>query len=594
MDFSRLFDLFDYQLLRFPNATALSSKSQGKWRSYATFECIQYIQKVSTALLRLGIQRGDKAAIIAKHGSPLWNFIDLGIQQIGVVVIPLHATAGTDELLHILKEAEVKCCFVGNPDLYSIIIQLQISCPDLTHVIAFEAFEGAKEDLPSLLQVPSPEEEALIKQTKADIQEDDLATIIYTSGTTGVPKGVMLSHRNIVSNIKATITIIPINAEKRTLSFLPLSHIMERMVTYTCFAVGASVHYGEGQDRLAENLKEVKPHYFTAVPLIIERLFYTMEEASRRGPFWRKRFFKWAVELGQRYKQDEKIKFLYWFQLLLVDIMVFSKWRNALGGNVEGISVGAAALKPEWSRLFSAAGLSIREGYGLTETSPVIAFNRYEPGGVRFGTVGIPIPGVEVRIGEPKEEGVGEVQVKGPNVMLGYYKNEAATKAMWTDDGWFRTGDLGHWEGKRFLQLLGRRDDLFKTGSGKFIVPEVVEREFRSNPYIAQIIVAGANRAHLVALIVPEFGALEHWCFEHSVHWTAPQFMVLNPKVVQFYKGVIDQIAAILPPYQQVKHFVLLYEPWTEASGELTPTLKLRRKKIMQKNEKLIQELYTD
>jgi len=592
MDFQRLFDLFDYQLLRFPNPTALSSKTQGKWKSYATYECTQYIQQVSTALLRMGLQRGDKAAIIAKQGSPIWNFLDLGMQQIGVVVVPLHATAGENELLHILKEAEVKCCFVGQPDLYATILQLQIDCPDLTHVIAFEPFEGAIQDLSSLLHSPTEEEEILIQQLKADIQEKDLATIIYTSGTTGVPKGVMLSHRNIVSNIKATITIIPINYEKRTLSFLPLSHIMERMVTYTCFAVGASVHYGEGQDRLIENLKEVRPHYFTAVPLILERLLDRMRDSSKKGPFWKKRLFKWAVGLGQRYHQDEKLKFLYWFELLLADVLVFSKWRKALGGQVEGISVGAAALKPEWSRLFSAAGLSIREGYGLTETSPVIAFNRYEPGGVKFGTVGIPIPGIEVRIDQPNEEGVGEVQVKGPNVMLGYYNNEAATKAMWTEDGWFRTGDLGQWEHKRFLQLYGRRDDLFKTGAGKFIVPEVVEREYRLSPYIAQIVVTGANQAHLAALIVPDFGVLEHWCLEHNVHWTAPQFMVINPKVVQFFKTVIDQVNLELPPYQQVKHFALLHDPWTEESGELTPTLKLRRKKILQKNEQLIHELY--
>jgi long-chain acyl-CoA synthetase len=236
--------------------------------------------------------------------------------------------------------------------------------------------------------------------------------------------------------------------------------------------------------------------------------------------------------------------------------------------------------------------LSIREGYGLTETSPVIAFNRYEPGGVNFGTVGIPIPGIEVRIDQPNEEGVGEVQVKGPNVMLGYFINEAATKAMWTEDGWFRSGDLGQWEHKRFLQLYGRRDDLFKTGAGKFIVPEVVEREYRLSPYIAQIVVTGANQAHLAALIVPDFGVLEHWCLEHNVHWTAPQFMVINPKVVQFFKTVIDQVNLELPPYQQVKHFALLHDPWTEESGELTPTLKLRRKKILQKNEQLIHELY--
>jgi long-chain acyl-CoA synthetase len=342
-----------------------------------------------------------------------------------------------------------------------------------------------------------------------------------------------------------------------------------------------------------DNLREVRPHFITAVPLIIERLAAQIMANARQGSFFRKKLMNWAIHLGKNYHDGKRQPFVYWLRLGLARVLVFNRWRRMFGGRIEGIIVGAAALNPELGRLFSAAQLKVREGYGLTETSPVIAFNRFEPGGARFGTVGMPIPGVEVRIIDPDEEGAGEVQVKGPNVMLGYYQQPDSSRKVMTQDGWFRTGDVGRWEHKRFLQLKGRKDDMFKTGAGKFIAPEVVEKQLYNSMYISQCLVAGASRPAPFALIVPQFDHLEEWCKAQKVHWTAPQFMVLNPRVLRFFKQELECLNHHLPPYQQVRPFLLLHEPWTEQSGEMTPTMKLRRKRILDTHAKAINELYT-
>lgn len=594
MDFQRLFDLFAYQLQRFPNAQALCGKEQGKWRPYATYECIQYIDQCSAVLLRLGLLPGEKIALLARHGQPLWTFLDLGAQQLGLVVVPIHATSGANEITYALQHAEVRWAFCDHLELWQLLTEAKPQCPRLMGVSTFQPLPGL--DTPALstqLVSPTVAETTFIQNQRDQIDPEAIATIIYTSGSSGTPKGVMLSHRNLVSNIKATITLIPITWEKKVLSFLPLSHIMERMVTYTCFAVGASVYYGQGHEQLADDLQEVRPHYFAAVPLIMERLYHRLYRGATRGPFWRKKIVDWAVGLGKKYNEKQR-QFGFSLELLLANLVVFGPWRRALGGRIEGIMVGAAALHPELSRLFSAAGIPIREGYGLTETSPIVTFNRFEPGGVRFGTVGLPLPGVAVRIAAAQEDGTGEVQVQGPNVMMGYYRDPAATAMAWTEDGWFRTGDLGKWAYKNFLQLAGRQDNLFKTAAGKFIVPELIENHFEASRYIDRIMVTGNNRPYVSALILPAFEHLAEWCAENQIHWTAPQYMVLNPKVEQFFGRLVEETNAALAPYQQVKQFALLHEPWLAQTGELTPTLKLRRKAIAQKFAQHIQNLYHD
>lgn len=591
MDYRRLFDLFHYQEARFPNEAALAYKRQGQWFRFSTQECLHKINQVSAFLLRLGLKPGDRAAIIARHGSPFWNFLDLGMQQIGVIVVPLHATFGEEELRFILHDAQVKVCFTDTEELYKTIRALQ-SDTALEWVIPFYPLPEVNPSVLELLQDPEFVELAAIDQLREAVHSEQLATIIYTSGTTGKPKGVMLSHSNIISNIKSTIALLPVNCDHCALSFLPLSHIFERMVIYTYIAVGAQVSYAEGQEQLLRNLREVRPHFITAVPLIIERVLDQILAYARKGPLLRKKVLLWAIQLGKNYYDGKRQPLAYWLRLTVARILVFRHWRYMFGGRIEGIVVGAAALSPELGRLFSAAGLRIREGYGLTETSPVIAFNRFEPGGARFGTVGMPIPGVELRIVDPDEEGVGEIQVKGPNVMMGYYQQEDSTQAVLTEDAWFRTGDLGQWVNKRFLKLKGRQDDMFKTGAGKFIAPEAVEKHLYQSEYIQQCLVAGASKPGPFALIVPRFDRLEEWCRAQKVHWTAPQFMVLNPKVQRFFRQELDRLNQGLPPYQQIQQFLLLHEPWTDQSGEMTPTLKLRRKKILATHAKSINELY--
>jgi long-chain acyl-CoA synthetase len=591
MDYHRLFDLFNYQEARYPNEEALAYKRQGQRVAFSTSECVHKINQVSAFLLRLGLQPGERAAIIARHGSPIWNFLDLGMQQIGVIVVPLHATSGVEELRYILQDAQLRVCFTDNADLYTVMRSLQTGST-LEWIIPFFPLPEVNPSVLELLEEPGFEELAAIEKIREGISKNHLATIIYTSGTTGHPKGVMLSHQNIISNIKSTITLMPVHCEHQALSFLPLSHIFERMVIYTYIAVGAGVTYAEGQEQLLSNLREVRPHFVTAVPLIVERLIEQMMTYARKGPLLRRKILQWAIKLGKNYYDGKRQPPAYWLRLSAARFLVFRRWRKLFGGRIEGIVVGAAALNPELGRLFSAAGLKLREGYGLTETSPVITFNRFEPGGARFGTVGIPIPGVELRIVDPDEEGVGEIQVKGPNVMLGYYNQAAATQQVMTTDGWFRTGDVGQWVHKRFLQLKGRQDDMFKTGAGKFIAPEAVEKHLYQSEYIQQCLVAGASKPAPFVLIVPRFERLEEWCHAHKVHWTAPQYMVLNPKVHRFFKEELERLNQELPPYQQVQQFLLLHEPWTEQSGEMTATLKLRRKRILATHAKNINELY--
>jgi len=592
MDYRRLFDLFEYQDARFPNGAALTYKWQGQRVAFSTQHCLHKINQVSAFLLRMGLQEGDRAAIIAKHGSPYWNFLDLGMQQVGVIVVPLHATAGKDELRFILQDAGISACFTDTEELYSRIHELQAESPHLKWIVPFHPLPEINPCVLELMAEPTSAELDRIEKISRSIDETALATIIYTSGTTGRPKGVMLSHQNIISNIKSTIALIPVNCDSRVLSFLPLSHIFERMVIYTYIAVGASVTYADGQDQIMPSLREVRPHFITAVPLIVERLAEQIIAHARNRSLLRKKIMNWAVKLGKNYHDGIRQPFGYWLRLTLARILVFNHWRRAFGGHMEGIIVGAAALNPELGRLFSATGIKVREGYGLTETSPVIAFNRFEPGGARFGTVGIPIPGVEVRIVNPDEDGAGELQVKGPNVMLGYYHQPEATQQVMTSDGWYRTGDIGFWVHKRFVKLKGRQDDMFKTGAGKFIAPEAVEKTFYGSEYIGQCLVGGASRSAPFALIVPRFDRLETWCKTQKVHWTAPQFMVLNPRVQRFFKEELERLNQQLPHYQQVQQFLLLYEPWTEQSGEMTATLKLRRKRILATHEKAINELY--
>lgn len=590
MDFHRLFDLLAYQAARYPNAQALNWRHKGRWESFSIVDCQEMADRASAAFLRAGISRGDHVAMISRGGSPHWMFADAGLQQIGAVAVPIHAAILPEELAYILEHAGVKACLAGELKSYQLLEQLQPGLPSLQYIW----MTGPDETLPSIAGLStelSPEERMQVRALAEQVSTHDLATIIYTSGTTGMPKGVMLSHFNMVSNIKSIIALMPINSEKRVLSYLPITHIFERMVVYTYVAAGASVYFAESTERLWMNLQEIKPHYFTAVPLVLDRFYrYLRQEMQKTGAVQR-RIADWALSVAENYRETGN-SLVSAFRLKMADLLVFRRWRKALGGNLEGIVAGAAALAPELGRVFSAAGIAVREGYGLTETSPVVSFNRFEPGGVRFGTVGIPVPGVEVRILDPNPEGDGEILVRGPNVMLGYYRDEAATRRVIDAEGWLHTGDIGRITHKRFLQISGRLNEAFKTSAGKFIVPQTLERLIKASPYIDQVVVLGANQPYLAALVVPDFNCLELWCQENGVHWTAPAYMVHNLKVRRLFEEEFGLLNARLPAFEQIKAFDLLPEPWNEASGELTPTMKIRRRFIAEKYQREIEALF--
>ncbi len=601
MDFHRIFDILPYQQSRFPQQVAMAGREDGKWRTWSTEELLYERDCISAGLMERGIHEGDFIGILAHGGSPQWCIADAAMLQVGIIPVPIHATARPDEIAHIVQDVGLKACFVSNADMMAKIIAAGLASE---HIFSFQNKPTNTTDPEQYSGLPwgelacEPDEHLAgrIQYFREGIRPEDLATILYTSGTTGLPKGVMLSHANIVSNVKSVLAIVPVGPETTTVSFLPLSHIFERMVTYTYQAAGVPIWFADSIDRLPKTLREVRPHFFTAVPRVLERTYERLLEArDKRGKLSQK-VINWAIALGERYPYsgNRAMPFDYRLKRWLADILVYRQWRKRMGGRIQYIAVGAAALQPRLGRLFSAAGVDVREGYGLTETSPVIAFNRFEPGGVHFGTVGIPAPGVEVRIAaEQDEAGNGEIEVRGSNVMMGYLHLPEETAARFTPDGWFKTGDMGRFEFKRFLKITGRKSEIFKTTTGKFVAPAFVEQQLTSSPYITQCMAVGLNQPYVAALIVPNFSALETWCLENKVHWTAPQFMILNPKVEKFYRQEIDRInAEKLGTIETIRTFQLLHEDWTPENGLLTPTLKIRRDRVAERFSEEIGKLF--
>lgn len=601
MDFNRLFEVLEYQQHRYPQQVAMAGRSDNRWQTWTTEAILLERDRLSAGLLHCGLHEGDKVGILAHCGSPQWVIADAALLQVGMVPVPIHATARPDEIRHIAQDAGLRACFVSNAAMLAkldaaevqlpLLFSFQDQLPEAGGTVATSLKPWAE-----LCCDPDEHLSGRIRYLRDGIRPDHLATILYTSGTTGLPKGVILTHGNIISNIKSVLAIVPVGPGTTVVSFLPMSHIFERMVTYAYQAAGAPVWFAESVEWLPKILPEVRPHFMTAVPRVLERMYERLQEERGKGGALRRKILDWAMALGERYPYSggASLPFDYYVKRLLADVLVFRQWRKRMGGRIRYIAVGAAALQPRLGRLFSAAGIEVREGYGLTETSPVIAFNRFEPGGVHFGTVGIPAPGVEVRISmEQDEEGNGEIEVRGPNVMTGYLHLPEETASRFTPDGWFRTGDVGRFEHKRFLKVTGRKSEIFKTTSGKFVAPAFVEQQLLRSPFISQCMVTGANRPFVGVLIVPEFAILENWCRENKVHWTAPQFMILNPKVEKLIRQEIEAINEVrLGTVEKVRQFQLLYEPWTPENGLLTPTLKMRREVIAQQYAGEIEKMY--
>ena len=597
MDFTRLFDILDYQLKRFPRKDAFANRNAAaQWEIMSTEKAVHERNCMSAGLLQMGFHRGQRIGIITHCGSTKWMIADLAMLQIGIVPVPIHATARPDEIAHIIKDAELVGCFVSNEEmLVKITTFTTATSASLSDrgersdhslkLISFEQLEGAT---PWNQVICEPDEHDLqkIQYLRDMVQPTDLATILYTSGSTGMPKGVMLTHNNIVSNIKSVLAIVPVDSSMIALSFLPLSHIFERTVCYLYQAAGTSIWYSDSMETLPQTLKEVRPHFFAAVPRVLERSYERLKDERDKKGYLGKKIINWALELGERFPfaGGDAMPFTYRLQWMAANILVFRQWRKAMGGRLSGVVVGAAALQPRLGRLFSAACIAVREGYGLTETSPVVAFNRFEPGGVHFGTVGIPAPGVDVRIGQPDENGEGEVEVKGYNVMQGYLNLPEETREKFTEDGWLRTGDKGKFEHKRFLRITGRISEIFKTTSGKFVAPAFVEQQLRTSPFIEHAMVYGLNQPTVSAIIVPDFVHLEQWCKTNKVHWTSPEFMIINPKIEKLFREEMDKInETLLGQPERIKDIKLVSDTWTAENGMLTPSLKLRRAILMEK-----------
>ena len=591
MDLRRLFDCIPYNLERGGIPDMLNAKEGGKWKSYSTSEVSDTVNRISAGLLSLNIssrdmtaEGRDKVAILSKN-RPEWVMVDLGVQQIGAILTPIYPTINVNELEFILNDAKVKIAIVGDEDTYHKLMNVKSKVPSLNEVFTFDHVAGAKHWKEMLVNV-TPEILANIKSISEKIKYEDLATIIYTSGTTGTPKGVMLSHENILSNVMASIPCFPPGQNLRALSFLPLNHIFERMVTYLYLFNATGIYYAENLTTIGENLKEVKPHMFTTVPYLLEKVYEKiMQKGGERTGIARKLFF-WAHDLALQFEINKNQGPWYTMQLALANKIVFSKWREGLGNNLKCIVSGGAACQPRLIRIFTAAKIPIMEGYGLTETSPVISVNRFDEKGRKIGTVGPLIDKVQVKIAED-----GEILCKGPNIMMGYYKRDDLTKEVLID-GWFHTGDIGSIEDGKFLKITDRKKELFKTSGGKYVAPLAIETKLKESLYIEQVMVVGADKKFVGALIVPAYPNLKEWCRQNEIPVTTEAEIIRHPRVIEFYKDLVESFNKYFNPVEQVKRFELLPALWTVDNGELTPKLSLKRKVVMEKFRDAIDRVY--
>lgn len=595
MHMKRLFDCLDHQLDHFPKKDMLAAKEKGVWKTYSTADVASTVDALSAGLISLGVsghnftpESSDKIAIMSSN-RPEWVFTDLACQQIGAILVPLYPTTNPIEVEFILNDAAVGYVFVSNLELYEKVKSVASKVPSIKGIFTFDAIEGAVH-WTSLTNAATPALLDQVASIKKTIPVTQLATIIYTSGTTGVPKGVMLSHQNIYSNVMFSKESFPFEdaPDSKVLSFLPLNHIFEKMVTYIYLYSGISIYYAESLDTIGDNLKEIKPDGFTTVPRLLEKVFEKIMAKGAEQTGIKKKLFFWAVALGEKYDNIQSGGFWYNLQLAIANKLIFTKWREALGGNVSFIVTGGAACQVKLLRIFNAAKIPVFEGYGPTENSPVISVNRKAKGGTKFGTVGPVINGIQVKI-----ESDGEICVAGESVMVGYYKRPDLT-AEAVIDGWLHTGDIGVFENDIFLKITDRKKELFKTSGGKYVAPQPIENKCKESPFIEQFMVVGADRKFVGALIVPSFGTLKTWMEDEGIEYTTNAAAVANPKVIALFDGIIAEYNTFFNHVEQVKKFALLDKEWTVESGEMTPKLSLKRKVVMENCKAAIESIYAE
>jgi long-chain acyl-CoA synthetase len=589
----RLFDCIAYQLEKFPKPDMLAAKEKGTWRKYSTKEISETVDALALGLSAVGVSgndlsvdRQDKIAIISNN-RPEWLITDLAVQKLGAVLVPVYPTTSNHEIEFIFNDASVKYVFVSGAEYLKKIQQIRPNVPSIQNIYTFDQITGT-DHWSTLLQELTEAKKQELEAIGKKIQPDHLATLIYTSGTTGTPKGVMLTHRNILSNVMLSKQSFPFEdrPDFKALSFLPLNHIFEKMVSYIYLFSGNSIYYAESLDTIGANLLEVKPDLFCTVPRLLEKVYERIMVKGAELKGIKRSLFFWAVEIGKKYDNNKNQGAWYNLQLSIANKLIFNKWREALGNNIKYVITGGAAAQERLIRIFTSAGIPVYEGYGPTENSPVIAVNRRGPGLCRFGTVGPVLDGVELKL-----EADGEICVKGPSVMKGYFKRPDLT-AETMINGWLHTGDIGVLEDGKFLRITDRKKELFKTSGGKYVAPSAIENKLKESRFIEQVMVVGAEQKFVGALIVPSFTQLEEWCRQQGIDRSSHEAMIQNPAVIQFYKSLVNDFNQEFNHVEQIKKFELLPTEWSIETGELTPKMSIKRKIIAEKYKTYIDKIY--
>jgi len=579
---TRIFDIIGaYQ--KQPRHCMVAGKKNGEWVGYSTEEFVAATNNLSRGLLAKGLKKGDRVALMSGN-RPEWNIVDFACNQLGIAIVPLYPTLSAQDLSYILADSEAKMAFVSNAELAEKLDQALREGRRQIEVFTLDTVEG-KTCHTELMELGKRQPTDLQPHNDA-VRPDDLLTLIYTSGTTGLPKGVLLTHENILSNVQACAHLM-LGDISKALSFLPLCHIFERMVVYLYLLKRIEIHYAENLDNIVADINDVRPHIFTTVPRVLEKVYDKVVEKGKALSGIKKALFFWALDMGHRYQEPPKNGLFYNMKLSVARKLIFSKWRAALGGNIVLIVSGGAALQERLARVFWAAGIRVLEGYGLTETSPVIAVNSHVETDVKFGTVGRTLNNLDVKIAPD-----GEILVKGPSVTSGYYKNEAASLEMLNAEGYLQTGDIGEITPDGFLKITDRKKEMFKTAGGKYVAPQALENRLMESTVIAQVMVVGENQRFPAALIVPAFEELEKWCNHKGIPFGTREEAIENPLVIDKFQREIDRGNSTFGHWEQVKKFKLLTREWTIDAGELTPKLSLKRKVILKKEEETIREIY--
>jgi long-chain acyl-CoA synthetase len=585
---TRLFDFPYYQLEKYNLPDALVTKYDGEWIKTSTQEYLDKANALSRGLLRLGVNKNDKIAIISSNNRTEWHMTDIGVLQTGAQTVPLYPTISSEDYEYILNHSESSYCFVSDQEVYDKLIAVQKNIPHLKEIFSYNNIKGCKSWREVLELGADNSNQDVVEDRKNNVATTDLATIIYTSGTTGRPKGVMLTHQNIVSDVLMSAPRVPLRAgDTRALSFLPICHIFERMLTYLYQYYGISIYFAESIEKISDNLKEVHPHVMSVVPRLLEKVYDKIYAKGADLTGIKKRLFFWALDLGMDYKPYGENGAWYEFKLKIARKLIFSKWQEGLGGELELLVCGSAALQTRLSKVFCAAGIPVMEGYGLTETSPVISVNDMRNNGFRVGSVGKVLDGVTVKIAED-----GEILCQGSNVMIGYYKDEAQTNEV-IKDGYFHTGDIGEFDAEGFLKITDRKKEMFKTSGGKYIAPQMLENHFKQSRFIEQIMVIGDGEKMPAAFIQPSFEFLAEWSQRKGIHLGAtPEEIIKNEVVIKRIQKEVDAINERFGNWEKVKRFELTADVWSIDGGHLTPTMKLKRKIIAEKYKDLYAKIY--